>query len=229
MIVPRDGCGKHCHVDDQIIWRHSAVHLYPANRAGGTVSVIPITIECGVVEAFNSRSRVQLYFTHIGNSHSIKNPVTDIYIFHNSNFETYPSLTNKTQTSVRYLHLQWHTSIEFEKSRVDGDGRATDVDDTVLHVHSSLSQKTRERTRVTGWTHKAVSSAANWLLGAGAARTSPTDGSRGARNSDLAAATGGRGESQQPKEVVDKVGRGLLKNGRSVFQVIDVDEKILTE
>jgi len=55
------------------------------------------------------------------------------------------------------------------------------------------------------------------LLGARAASTSPTDGGRGARNPDLAAATSGRGESQQPKEFVDESGRGLLKDGPSVF------------
>jgi len=93
-------------------------------------------------------------------------------IFHNRNPETYPSFTN--------LHLQWHISFEFGKSPIDGNGRAADVDDTVLHVRSSLPQKTRRRTRTTGWTHETVAGAANWLLGAGAATTSTTDGGRGA-------------------------------------------------
>jgi hypothetical protein len=54
-------------------------------------------------------------------------------------------------------------------------------------------------------------------LGAGAARTGPTNGDRGARQPNLAAASSGNGEPQEPVELVDKGRRGLLQNGPLAF------------
>ena len=79
-----------------------------------------------------------------------------------------------------------------------------------------MPQTTCKRIWATGWTHKNIASAANGLLGAGAARTGPTNGDWGARKPDLAA-TSGRGEPQESIELVVKRRIGLLRNGPSAF------------
>jgi hypothetical protein len=45
----------------------------------------------------------------------------------------YPSSTKESS----FLHLQLHIAIKFEKSGIDGDGGATNADDTVLRAHAS--------------------------------------------------------------------------------------------
>ena len=77
-----------------------------------------------------------------------------------------------------------------------------------------MPQTTCKRIWATGWTHKNIASAANGLLGAGAARTGPTSGDRGAGKPDLAAASG-RGDPQESIEFVVKRSIGLLQNGPS--------------
>ena len=45
---------------------------------------------------------------------------------------------------TRFLYLQLHIAIKFEKSPVDGDGRAANADDTILHAQCCLRRRATE-------------------------------------------------------------------------------------
>jgi hypothetical protein len=76
-------------------------------------------------------------------------------------------------------------------------------------------------------THKDVAIAANGLLDASAATSSPTDGDRGARKPDLGA-TSGRGSPRYPKSSSMKGIRTVTIIVLLVFQITGGEERNLT-
>ena len=62
----------------------------------------------------------------------VKDPVHHIYIY----TDTSKHVSQVVQSMTRLLHLRRRAAIA-EKSIVDGDGGATNADNTVLHAHPS--------------------------------------------------------------------------------------------